>query len=151
MNVAVFFLCVFASCSLLAGADSTNDESKLVWTVGTDAKGQLIQQVDWLFQDANMTVTNCPIWAGTILTIMKERDAVALVRCNRADVPKDWRKKIPQGNTVEGWIEKRRLTQVAQDALPSGSKNAQTERAANGSKPIRSETNRTSSAAGSRR
>jgi hypothetical protein len=96
----------------LAQADGTNE---FVWTVGTETNGQPIQQVEWLFHDQELTKTNAPIWAGTLLTIIEEAKDRVKVSCNKSALPSKerWALAITQGGFVVGWLPRQSLVKVS--------------------------------------
>ena len=114
------------ACSAIAEAETTNDNDN-AWTVGTDSNGKLIQQLEWIFKDELLTITNCPIRPGTILTVIKEENHRVKVKCDRDDVPnwQQWNQAILKGNIVVGWIDKSRLIRVPLKELIKYRRNAQ--------------------------
>ncbi len=89
--------------------------SEYIWTVGTETNGSPIQQVEWLFKDDGLTVTNCPILAGTPLTLLKEKPDRIEVMCDKEAVPKSdkWAHAILKGNIVVGWLPRSALVKVS--------------------------------------
>ena len=73
--------------------------NEFIWTVGAETNGSPIQQVEWLFKDDGLTVTNCPIWAGIPLTLLEEKPDRIKVKCDKEAVPKSdqWTHAILKG------------------------------------------------------
>lgn len=108
----------------LAASAGTND---FIWTVGTEPDGSLIQQVEWLFHDQDLTKTNCPIWAGTPLTIMEEVKDRVKVKCDKTALPPDkrWKQAILEDGTVVGWLPRHALVKVPVSEWKKAGGNAQ--------------------------
>jgi len=102
---------VLLAAMRLAAAAGTND---FIWTVGTEPDGTLIQQVEWLFHDQDLAKTNCPIWAGTPLTIIEEVKDRVKVKCDKTALPPDkrWTQAILKDDTVVGWLPRQVLVRV---------------------------------------
>ena len=91
---------------------SAPEDGEFAWTVGCDTNGELIAQVRWLYKDAGLTATNCPIWAGTRLTLVEEREDRVLVACGPGDVLPDVRWAATVKGDVGGWLPRRSLVKV---------------------------------------
>lgn len=101
----------------LLGVLSTHAQgatNEFIWTVGTETNGSPIQQIEWLFRDDGLSVTNCPIWAGTPLTILEEESDRVKVRCDKQAVPQGdkWSHAILKGNIVVGWLPRHVLVKI---------------------------------------
>lgn len=110
MSMMVISVALLSALSITAQA-ATNE---FIWTVGTETNGSPIQQVEWLFKDDGLSVTNCPIWAGTPLTVLEEKSDRVKVKCDIEAVPRDdkWSHAILKGNIVVGWLPRSALVKV---------------------------------------
>ncbi|MBI3986120.1 MAG: hypothetical protein HY343_04335 [Lentisphaerae bacterium] len=128
MIIAITIICTLVFC---APAWATTNEPSFVCTVGTDTNGAPIQQVEWLFQDEALSLTNCPVWSGSVVQLIEEKEDRVKVRCDKTCLPdKDrWRTSILNSNVVVGWLSKSSLVKVEKATWNDRKRNAQPEAA----------------------
>jgi hypothetical protein len=85
-----------------------------IFTVGTDTNGVPIQQVEWLYRAADLKETQCPLWAGSRVTIGREEGGAVRVQCDKTALPdeKKWHEFILKGNVVSGWLNREAVIKV---------------------------------------
>jgi hypothetical protein len=107
---ACFLVATMASC--VPTRPSTN--SDFVCTVGTDANGALVQQVEWLYRSADLREKQCPIWAGSLVQIGREENSAVCIQCDKTALPDEnrWHQFILKGNVVHGWLRKEAVIKV---------------------------------------
>lgn len=109
--IYILILMLVSSSPLCYGATS-----EFVLTVGTDASGTPIQQVEWLYSSADLKEQKCPIWSGSVVEVIKQRNGVVMVKCDKSALPdqKKWQAAISSdGSSVIGWIKKELLIKVS--------------------------------------
>jgi len=97
----------------ITGSLKAADNEDVIWTVGTDTNGVMIQQVEWIYKDKALTQTNCPIPTRTVLKILKEHGESVQIQCDGAMLARTrWHASVKKGNIVIGWLAKERLAKV---------------------------------------
>jgi hypothetical protein len=105
---------ILAATVLCSCVTTLEQKIDTIAAVGVDPDGRAIQQVVWLHDAPDLKTQQCPIYAASPVTILKEQGHVVKIRTDKSALPNEekWHKAIQKGNIVEGWIQTRELVQV---------------------------------------